>query len=274
MFNIESKIRARMAPHLQRVLVVDPNLVSSRLLIDLVKDLGAHQRLHAATTKRGLEIAADWQPQLIFVEFSGPGLDGVDFTRRLRRSPIVARTAPVIVVTADTRESSIKASRDAGAHEFLCKPFTAGHVFRRVENVTLKPRPWIEAKMYVGPDRRRFNSGDYEGRRKRRADNAVSTAYALALTHADRSIRAELASIDVDPDAAMQKIMAHTGELQRTASGQTETEIGRAIGALQSYLLSAVENGGLQKDAIEAHLAEIRIVRQKSEGKVVAASPA
>ena len=262
-----------MTPHLQRVLVVDPNTASSRLLTELVKELGARQRMSAATTRRALEIAADWQPQLIFVEFAGPGLDGVEFIQRLRRSTMVARMAPVIVVTADTRESSIKASRDAGAHEFLCKPFTAGHVYRRVENVTLKPRPWIDAKMYVGPDRRRFNSGDYEGRRKRRADSAVSTAAALALTNADLSIRAQLTLIDVDPDAVMRSIMAQTVELQRTATGQAETEIGKAISGLQSYLLAVMEDGGLQKDAVEAHLAAIRAVRQKAEGKVMAPLP-
>jgi len=253
-----------MAPHLQRVLVVDPNMAASRLLTELVKELGASQRMHASTTKRALEIAKDWQPQLIFVEFAGPGLDGVEFTERLRRSTIAARKAPVIVVTADTREGSIKASRDAGAHEFLCKPFTAGHVFRRVENVTLKPRPWIEAKMYVGPDRRRFNSGDYDGARKRRADSALATRAALAFTSADTSIREQLMLINVDPDAVMRNIMAQTVELQRTATGQVETEIGRAIGVLQSYLLDAMAHGGLVKEKVEDHLAAICGARERN----------
>jgi CheY-like chemotaxis protein len=179
LFNIDAKLRARIAPHIERTLVVDPNLGSTQLLIALLKDIGAGQRVHAASTRRGLDVAADWDPQLIFVEFSGPELDGVDFTTRLRRSGLAARKAPVIVITADTREASIKAARDAGAHEFLCKPFTAGHVFRRVENVTLKPRPWIEAKMYVGPDRRRFNSGQFEGAKRRRSDAPMSIASAL-----------------------------------------------------------------------------------------------
>ena len=45
-----------------------------------------------------------------------------------------------------------------------------GDLFRRVENVTCKSRPWIEAVMYVGPDRRRFNSGEFAGAKKRRSD--------------------------------------------------------------------------------------------------------
>ncbi len=179
MFNIDPKLRARIAAHVERVLIVDPNLGATQVLTELLKDIGARQRFHAPTTRRGLELVAEAQPQLIFVEFAGPGLDGVDFTTRLRRSTLAARKAPVIVITADTREASIKAARDSGAHEFLCKPFTAGHVFRRVENVTLKPRPWIEAQMYVGPDRRRFNSGGFEGPRKRRNDASMSIAAAL-----------------------------------------------------------------------------------------------
>jgi DNA-binding response OmpR family regulator len=178
-FNIDAKTRTRIAQHVDRVLIVDPNLGASQVLAELLKELGARQRLHAATTRKALELTAEWAPQLIFVEFAGAGLDGVDFTTRLRRSTLAARQAPVIVITADTRAASIIAARDAGAHEFLCKPFTAGHVFRRVENVTLKPRPWIEAKMYVGPDRRRFNSGAFEGAKKRRSDSAMSIASAL-----------------------------------------------------------------------------------------------
>ena len=179
MFNIDAKIRARIAPHIERVLIVDPNLGATQVLNELLKDLGARQRLHAPTTRKALELTAEWAPQLIFMEFSGPGLDGVDFITQLRRGPLAARQAPVIVITADTRAASIMAARDCGAHEFLCKPFTAGHVFRRVENVTLKPRPWIEAKMYVGPDRRRFNSGEFEGAKKRRSDASKSIASAL-----------------------------------------------------------------------------------------------
>ena len=179
MFNIDPRIRARIAPHIERVLIVDPNLGSTQVLGDLLKDMGARQRLHASTTRKALELVAERAPQLIFVEFAAPGLDSVEFTTQLRRSTLAARSAPVIVITADTREASIKAARDSGAHEFLSKPFTGGHVFRRVENVTLKPRPWIEAQMYVGPDRRRFNSGAFEGDKKRRGDSSKSIASAL-----------------------------------------------------------------------------------------------
>ena len=81
---------------------------------------------------------------------------------------------------AEATAASINGARNAGVHEFLLKPYTAGDLFKRVENVMLKPRPWIEAVMYVGPDRRRFNSGEFAGAKKRRSDGAPSVADMIA----------------------------------------------------------------------------------------------
>jgi len=269
-FNIDDKTRLSIRRQIERVLVVDPNGAAARLLTDLLTELGARQRLTASTTARALEITREFQPQLIFIEFTGPALDGVDFTQRLRRSSLVARRVPVVIVSADTREASIKAARDSGAHEFLCKPFTAGHVFRRVENVIMKPRPWIEAKMYVGPDRRRFNSGQYVGDRKRGADAADSPAAIYA--RADLAIRAQLASIETDPEGALHTMMTEAIALQDAAVGGPENPLGVAIGALQTYLATAMEKGGLKRQAVEQHLGVIRTAGEQAN-KVVPAPP-
>lgn len=169
-FNVEAKKLQRFAPLLQRVLVVDPHPAAARVIADLCKEMGGRQVLAATTTLRAFELIQEIEPQVIFIELAGQDLDGLEFTRRLRRSSLAARYSPVIMVTATATAASIKAARDSGVHEFLRKPFSAGDLFRRVENVVTKERPWIEAKMYVGPDRRRFNSGEYVGPKKRRVD--------------------------------------------------------------------------------------------------------
>jgi DNA-binding response OmpR family regulator len=173
LFNADPKVLALIAKQIERVLIADPSKVTVGLLTDLVKELGAKRRLYAPTLSRALQMAADFEPNLIFVELSAPNLDGVVFTETLRRSSLRARKAPIIMVSAAPREESIKAARDAGAHEFLSKPFTAGAVFKRVEAVTVKPRAWIQSPSYVGPDRRRFDSGAFDGQRKRRADKGL-----------------------------------------------------------------------------------------------------
>jgi DNA-binding response OmpR family regulator len=169
-FNADSKTLQRVGLAIQRVLVVDPTPAAARMLSDLVKEMGARQVVTASRTDAALNICPDLDPQLVLLEFAGPELDGLEFTRSLRRSHMAARMAPVIMVTAEATAGSIIAARNSGVHEFLRKPYTAGDLYRRVENVALKSRPWIEAVMYVGPDRRRFNSGEFAGSKKRRSD--------------------------------------------------------------------------------------------------------
>lgn len=177
MFNADHRTLQKLAPHLQRVLIIDPMPGASRLLADLMKEMGARDVVIAARSDRGTELVREMEPQLIFTELASEGLDGLDFTIKLRRSALAARQAPVIMVTTEATAASIVAARNAGVHEFLRKPYTAGDLFRRVENVMMKPRPWIEAVMYVGPDRRRFNSGEFTGSKKRRSD-AFKPAFA------------------------------------------------------------------------------------------------
>ena len=174
MFNADSKLMARIAPHLGRVLVFDPQPAAGKLMAELLKDMGARQVTCASRTTKGLELIGHVDPQLVCCESVAPEFDGPDLVRRLRRSTLDARKTPVIMVTHEATVDSIKAARDSGVHEFLRKPYTAKDLFRRVENVTLNPRLWIEAQMYVGPDRRRFNSGEFQGSKKRRADAALS----------------------------------------------------------------------------------------------------
>jgi two-component system, response regulator PdtaR len=173
-FTVDPKVLQVLAPHIQRALVIDPAPAAVRLLSDLLRNLGATQVYTAATTAEAMRMAASTDPQLILVEHAGPELDGCAFVSALRRSRLGCRKAAVIMITAEATPSAIIAARDAGVHEFLRKPYTVKELLRRLEAVALKPRDWIEAQMYVGPDRRRFNSENYGGRRKRKVDGAAA----------------------------------------------------------------------------------------------------
>ena len=164
----------RLATGLSRVMVMDPIPASGRQCAELVKDMGARQVVTVQRTVKGLEALASLDPLLICIEMTGEEFDGVDLIRRLRRSTLSCRKAPVIMITNEATVETIRAARDSGVHEFLRKPYSANDLFRRVENVVLKPRVWIDAQMYVGPDRRRFNSGEFAGAKKRGADKAAA----------------------------------------------------------------------------------------------------
>jgi DNA-binding response OmpR family regulator len=239
LFVVDAKTQGRIEPTVRRVLIADPNTHSARLLMDIVKGIGAGRVVIEPDEERAMAVAGEMEPGLVFIERSGPRLDGESLARRLRRSDLTCRQSPIIMVTADATASTIKGARDAGVHEFLRKPFTAADLFRRIENVALKPRGWVEAVGYVGPDRRRFNSGAYEGARKRQADaEAVKGAeeVAAARDQALRILKAALAQFDMDPGQAVRAMREQAQALKAQAITDGDKGLAAATAELEALL--------------------------------------
>ena len=147
MFAVDNRKLARLEPTVRRTLIVEPNLHAARLLVDLIKGLGARDIHVEQTEAKAMTVARELDPGLIFTERGGPALDGEGFVRQLRRSHLPCRAAPVIMVTADATANTIRGARDVGVHEFLRKPFTSADLINdpvqavraaRQQAVTLK----------------------------------------------------------------------------------------------------------------------------------------
>jgi DNA-binding response OmpR family regulator len=249
LFNAEAKIIQRMTPLLQRVMVVDPHPASAKLVGDLMRDLARSQIWVAETSDKAIRLAGSYDPHIIFVEMGPAGVDGIAFTRELRRSHIGARYAPVIMVTGQATAAGILAARDAGVHEFLRKPFTLKDLLRRLEAVTLRQRDWVEAVSYVGPDRRRFNSGDYQGALKRRSDSRA-TPDSERLAQALKILRSAIAAVGSDPGQAMRAMQAQVGELRKCGMSVADLKLTTAAIDFGQYL-DGVDKKGPPFDAAE-----------------------
>ncbi len=225
---------------LKRVLIVDPNPHSARLLLEIVKGMGAGEIVVEPSETRAMQTAAALEPGIVFTERNGDNLDGESLARALRRSNLACRRAPIIMVTADATASTIIGARDSGVHEFLRKPFTSADLLKRVENVALKPRDWVEAVGYVGPDRRRFNSGEFSGEQKRRADKPATGAAAMAgaRDQAMRILAAALDQFDNDPMQAVRAIREQAAILKSLAMKASDSRLAVAVGALEVTLAS------------------------------------
>lgn len=244
------------AAGLERVLVVDSFIANARLMKELLRNVSLCQIYHAPSTARALAMAPELLPQIIFAELSADGVDGLDFTRKLRRSDYLCREAPVIITTATATAASILAARDAGVHEFLRRPFTMGDLLKRIDAVTLKKRDWVEAVEYIGPDRRRFNSAAYEGPRKRRADKGTPETQRLG--QALKIVRSALGAIEQDPKQVVRALKAQADCLSALALANPKLQpVGAAARGLQLYLEDAVRTGRLSREALERHGAEI-----------------
>ena len=252
----EIKITGKGSPIVERVLIIDPNAANTRLLADLLRNFSLCQTHWAQTDKRGLAMARDLDPQIIFAELKADGVDGVAFTKALRRSDYTTRDVPVVVITAEPTAQAIMAARDAGVHEFLRRPFNMGDLQKRIDAVSLKKRDWVEAVAYIGPDRRRFNSADYSGPRKRRSDEGTPEMQRIG--QALKIVKSALAAIDRDPKQVYRALKAQADDLAAIAAANpAHAALGAAARGLQAYLLEAAKVGRLTRGPIEEHNAAL-----------------
>ena len=113
-------------PHdskLRTVLVADDDLD----LLGYIKFRLEHAGFEVVTAGDGeeaLRLAVERQPNLAVLDVRMPKLDGFEVTRRIRVSDSV-REMPVILLTASTEPSDMRTGYEAGADDYLRKPFSA-----------------------------------------------------------------------------------------------------------------------------------------------------
>jgi CheY-like chemotaxis protein len=254
LFALDAKTIARIAPTVSRIVILDPNPAPARLLADLLKGIGAREVVIESAEDRAFQSIRDLEPGLVFTERTGAKVDGESFVRRLRKSSLACRRVPVIMVTSEATATSIKGARDAGVHEFLRKPFTANDLFRRVENVALKPRDWIEGMTYIGPDRRRFNSGEYAGPRKRKHDEPVAGPAAIK-DQAMRILAAALNQFDNDPSQAIRSAARQAETLKALAGKTGDVNMAAAATRLEMLLANGPVTRSMLAGPVQALLA-------------------
>lgn len=144
--------------YLSRVkfLIIDDNAFARTLIRRILKQLGANDIHEAADGTTAQEEVRAFNPDIIIVDWMMKPMDGMEFVHWLRTSDeSPAPFAPVIMVSAFSHMSNVLQARDAGINEFLAKPISAKSLFSRIQAVIERPRQFVRADEYFGPDRRR-----------------------------------------------------------------------------------------------------------------------
>jgi len=84
--------------------------------------------LEADTGEEGLGMAASHQPDVILLDLGLPGMDGLDVIRRIRQWT----ATPILVLSARGKEQDKIEALDAGADDYLIKPFSVGELAARM----------------------------------------------------------------------------------------------------------------------------------------------
>jgi len=115
-----------MAEHF-RILVVDDETQITRVLRTTLSAQGYDVRV-ANDGEMALEIMKDWTPSLVITDLAMPNLDGVGLTKRIRQnSPL-----PVIVLSVRGQDRVKVEALDAGADDYVTKPFSVNELMARV----------------------------------------------------------------------------------------------------------------------------------------------
>ena len=116
-----------MASPAPTVLVIEDEPQIRRFLRATLPAHG-YRLLEAGTAQDGLTQAAMHQPELIILDLGLPDLDGLEVTRRLREWT----TVPILVLSARGQETDKVVALDAGADDYLTKPFGTQELLARM----------------------------------------------------------------------------------------------------------------------------------------------
>jgi len=106
-----------------RILVVDDTPVNLKLLADLLTAKG-YSITTAASGPEALEKINGATPDIVLLDVMMPGMSGYDVCRKIRENPATAMLPVVMVTALDPGQERVKGI-DAGADDFLSKPFDA-----------------------------------------------------------------------------------------------------------------------------------------------------
>lgn len=128
------------------ILIVDDE-ASIRDMIQTALDMADFNSQQAADAKQAYQMIVDQRPCLILLDWMLPGgVSGVDLCRRLKRDETLNET-PIIMLTARSEEDNKVQGLDAGADDYMTKPFSTRELVSRIKAVLRRSNALSNEKM-------------------------------------------------------------------------------------------------------------------------------
>jgi len=199
----------------QRVLVVEDDSETAALLRLYLEDAG-YEVIVAERGDQGLDIALRRRPDVVLLDLMLPGMDGLQVCERLRKQSDV----PILMITARTLEEDRLRGFDAGADDYISKPFSPREVVRRVRAVLRRAQgaeqgPLLRvAQLELDPERRTLFVG---AREVQLTATEFEILQALMRSPGRVFTRADLIEVafERDFDGLDRTVDAHMGNLRR-----------------------------------------------------------
>jgi two-component system chemotaxis response regulator CheY len=124
-----------------RVLIVDEDFTTRKLIRTLLLSLGITDVHDAGDGESGLASVAAFDPDVVILDWQMAGMHGAEFVRRVRSPDAsAASNVPIIMLTGHGDQSRVIEAMRLGVHEFLVKPVSGEALRQRLTSVLRNPR--------------------------------------------------------------------------------------------------------------------------------------
>ncbi len=151
--------------HNEQILIVDDE-PAIREMVMMTLEMAGFESLQAADISEAHQQVVDHRPALILLDWMLPGdKSGVDFCRMLKNDEMLAEI-PVIMLTAKSEEDSKVHGLDAGADDYMTKPFSTRELISRIKAVLRRSsalssdRPIEIGALSLNPKSQRVTAND------------------------------------------------------------------------------------------------------------------
>ena len=157
-----------------KVLVVEENQPMTQITVALLKGFGFNFIQTAKNSNRAYEAYCEERHDLLLVDWMIKPLDGIELAEKIRMDSYSPNPfVPIVLMTGFSEKRRVIQARDTGITEFLVKPFTANDLYKRIDQIIMKPRQFVKSPDFFGPDRRRKHMDKNETPKRRNEDDAA-----------------------------------------------------------------------------------------------------
>jgi len=146
------------------VLIVDDE-AAIREMIAVALQMAGYQCLEAENAQTAHVLIVDHQPDIILLDWMMPEVSGIEFARRLKRES-ASTEIPIIMLTARSEEDNKIQGLEAGADDYITKPFSPRELIARIKAVLRRTaiagidEPIEVEGLRLDPSSQRVSSGD------------------------------------------------------------------------------------------------------------------
>ncbi|MGD1852880.1 MAG: sensor histidine kinase [Leptolyngbyaceae cyanobacterium] len=218
------------------ILAVDDAADNLFLLESLLDEIDEYQVHLAENGEEALAAIAKSPPDVILLDIMMPGLNGYDVAKRVRENPHLPYI-PILLLTAHEKSSLVK-GLDAGADDFLRKPFDVDELLARVRAMVRLKRS-IDAHRYMVKQRDDFVA---------RLTHDLRTPLVAANRVLDLCLRGTFGDIDDEAQTALANIITNNTNLLKMAN--TLLEVYRHDAGQKSLAMSNVSLNSLADQVV------------------------